>query len=47
MEVLNLAALQLLRNEMKGKTVAVLICDSGSKYFSTNLWESQDIQIAR
>ncbi len=32
------AALQLLRGEFAGKTVAVTICDSGMKYFSTNLW---------
>lgn len=33
------AALQLLAGEMKGKTVAVLICDSGLKYLSTDLWK--------
>jgi cysteine synthase A len=32
------AALQLLAGEMAGKTVAVLICDSGLKYLSTSLW---------
>ncbi|HEY8254224.1 MAG TPA: cysteine synthase family protein [Rhizomicrobium sp.] len=32
------AALQLLAGEMAGKTVAVLICDSGLKYLSTDLW---------
>jgi cysteine synthase A len=32
------AALQLLAGEMAGKTVAVLICDSGLKYLSTTLW---------
>ena len=32
------AALQLLAGEMAGKTVAVLICDSGLKYLSTGLW---------
>jgi cysteine synthase A len=32
------AALQLLRGEMKGKTIAVMICDSGLKYLSTDLW---------
>ena len=32
------AALQLLRGDFAGKTVAVTICDSGMKYFSTNLW---------
>jgi cysteine synthase len=33
------AALQLLRGEMRGKTVAVVICDSGLKYLSTSLWD--------
>jgi cysteine synthase A len=32
------AALRLLAGEMKGKTVAVMICDSGLKYLSTDLW---------
>ncbi|WP_144110310.1 PLP-dependent cysteine synthase family protein [Paraburkholderia sp. BCC1886] len=32
------AALHLLGNEMRGKTIAVLICDSGLKYVSTDLW---------
>ena len=32
------AALQLLENEMAGKTVAILIPDSGLKYLSTGLW---------
>lgn len=32
------AALRLLRNEMQGKAIAVLICDSGLKYLSTDLW---------
>jgi cysteine synthase A len=32
------AALQLLAGEMRGKTVAVMICDSGLKYLSTDLW---------
>ncbi len=32
------AALQLLAGEMRGKTVAVVICDSGLKYLSTDLW---------
>jgi cysteine synthase A len=31
------AALQLLAGEMAGKTIAVLICDSGLKYLSTDL----------
>lgn len=32
------AALQLLSGPMKGGTVAVVICDSGLKYLSTDLW---------
>lgn len=32
------AALKLLAGEMAGKTVAVVICDSGLKYLSTDLW---------
>ena len=32
------AALRLLRREMRGKTIAVMICDSGLKYLSTDLW---------
>lgn len=34
------AALQLLGGEMGGKTIAIIICDSGLKYLSTDLWES-------
>jgi cysteine synthase A len=33
------AAMQLLRGECRGMTVAVLINDSGLKYLSTDLWE--------
>ncbi len=33
------AALQLLRGECKGKTIVVLLNDSGLKYLSTDLWE--------
>jgi cysteine synthase A len=33
------AALQLLTTTLKGATVAVLLCDSGLKYLSTDLWE--------
>jgi len=33
------AALKLLRGELQGRTVVVLICDSGMKYLSTGLWE--------
>ena len=32
------AALRLLRNEMRGKAIAAMICDSGLKYLSTDLW---------
>ncbi|KQO75079.1 cysteine synthase family protein [Rhizobium sp. Leaf262] len=32
------AAVQLLREEMRGKTIALMICDSGLKYLSTDLW---------
>ena len=32
------AALQLLRGSFRGKTVAILVCDSGLKYLSTDLW---------
>jgi cysteine synthase A len=33
------AALQLLSGKEAGKTVAVVICDSGLKYLTTDLWE--------
>jgi cysteine synthase A len=33
------AALKLLRTSCRGRTVAVLLCDSGLKYLSTDLWE--------
>ncbi len=32
------AALKLLTGEMRGRTVAIVICDSGLKYLSTDLW---------
>ena len=32
------AAVELLQNQEKGGTVATIICDSGMKYMSTNLW---------
>ncbi len=32
------AALQLLNSTEQGKTIAVLLCDSGLKYLSTDLW---------
>lgn len=34
------AALELLRTRCRGQTVAVIICDSGLKYLSTDLWEA-------
>jgi cysteine synthase A len=33
------AALELLCGPLKGKTVVCMICDSGLKYLSTDLWE--------
>jgi cysteine synthase A len=33
------AAISLLEGEMRGRTVAVIICDSGLKYLSTDLWD--------
>lgn len=33
------AAMRLLATDYKGKTAVVLICDSGLKYLSTDLWE--------
>ena len=33
------AAAELLESSFKGKTAVVLICDSGLKYLSTDLWE--------
>ncbi|MDR3574313.1 MAG: cysteine synthase family protein [Anaerolineaceae bacterium] len=32
------AAMALLQTSVRGKTVAVLLCDSGLKYLSTDLW---------
>ena len=32
------AAIQLLQGDMRGKAIAVIICDSGLKYLSTDLW---------
>jgi len=34
------AALQLLAGPHQGKTVAIIICDSGLKYLTTDLWTS-------
>jgi len=31
-------ALQLLRGELSGATIAIVMCDSGLKYLSTSLW---------
>jgi cysteine synthase A len=36
------AALQLLNGHFSGKTVAIVICDSGLKYLSTGLWSPED-----
>ncbi|RPI20970.1 MAG: pyridoxal-phosphate dependent enzyme, partial [Chloroflexota bacterium] len=33
------AALRLLQTDFQGKTIAVMMCDSGLKYLSTDLWE--------
>lgn len=35
-------ALRLLQNDYPGATVVILICDSGLKYLSTDLWEDFD-----
>jgi cysteine synthase A len=32
------AAVELLRTTQKGKTIAFVICDSGLKYLSTDLY---------
>jgi len=32
------AAVQLLKTTSRGKTIATLLCDSGLKYLSTDLW---------
>ena len=32
------AAMQLLQTTCRGKTIVVLLCDSGLKYLSTDLW---------
>jgi len=34
------AAMELLKTKFIGKTAVVLICDSGLKYLSTDLWEN-------
>jgi cysteine synthase A len=35
-------ALRLLQNEYPGATIVVLMCDSGLKYLSTDLWQTFD-----
>jgi len=37
------AALQLLEGECRGSTIVVLLCDSGLKYLSTDLWDSSSL----
>jgi len=32
------AAAKLLQRTHKGETIAIIICDSGLKYLSTDLW---------
>jgi cysteine synthase A len=32
------AALRLLQTSLRGKTIAMMVCDSGLKYLSTDLW---------
>jgi len=36
------AAVSLLRGSEQGGTVAMVVCDSGLKYLSTDLWEMDD-----
>ena len=38
------AAFQLLESGFKGRTVAVVMCDSGLKYLSTDLWDKLDFK---
>jgi cysteine synthase A len=33
------AAIELLETSFEGQTAVILICDSGLKYLSTDLWE--------
>ena len=35
-------ALRLLKTDFPGATIVVLMCDSGLKYLSTDLWEAFD-----
>jgi len=39
------AALQLLRGDFQGQTVVVLLCDSGLKYLSTELWKRDEVRM--
>jgi len=36
------AAMQLLSGPLRGGTVAAIICDSGLKYLSTDLWTEEE-----
>jgi cysteine synthase A len=38
-----MAAVKALRGDLRGKTVAFLVCDSGLKYLSTDLWQDVDM----
>ena len=35
------AAIKLLRGKYRGKTIIVVVCDSGLKYLSTDLWTNR------
>jgi cysteine synthase A len=37
------AAVKLLQGELRGATIAVVICDSGLKYLSTDLWSDEEL----
>jgi cysteine synthase A len=39
------AALRLLKGECRGSTIVVLLCDSGLKYLSTDLWDSPSFSV--
>jgi cysteine synthase A len=41
------AAMQLLKSSGQGQTIAVLLCDSGLKYLSTDLWPQEEHQIQK
>lgn len=38
------AALKLLKGELVGKKIVCLMCDSGLKYLSTDLWKFENEQ---